>query len=146
MRILAASAFAIAFAVGGRAHAQEGPGTEPCHLLCVNGAGRTDPLERVPSEPPRFWFRLNTVGLAPLGLYTSDRYQAISRRGEAYALQAIPSVTWRARDGLLVTTTLPVEYNRSRGVVLPTLLYVGKSNQEVAPGRFSTSIPRPGSG
>jgi len=125
----------------GTAYAGEGaPGTEPCHLLCVNGAGRTGPNERLPAESSRFWVRLNTVGLAPLGLYTSTRYQSISRRGEAYAVQAIPSVTWRAREGLLVTATFPVEYNRSRGVVLPTLLYVGKSDQELAPGRFSMSM------
>ena len=54
--------------------------------------------------------------------------------------QAIPSVTWRARDGHLFSATFPWEYNRSRGVVLPTLLYVGESHQELAPGRLSASM------
>ncbi len=119
----------------------DGDPSEPCHLLCVNDAGRTEAPARGERPPGgRFLVRVSTAYLEPIGIYAERRYLARPPGSRAFAVQVVPSVTWLPRRDLAVTAGGSVEHNRSRGVVLPTLLPRDEPHAETAPGRPFISI------
>jgi hypothetical protein len=80
---------------------------------------------------------VEVVGISPLGAYAGGEYRPLAKGAEGSALQVLPSLTWRPRDGLAFTVAWPQEINRSNGVVLPSLHPQDGRFSETAPGRLS---------
>ncbi len=113
---------------------------EKCHLLCTNEAGRTVSSNADPELFEHFLFRLETVPIRPLGGYDSRGYRRMRSGSTANAVELLPSVVWRPSRDWAAIASFPQEWNRSTGVVLPTLHAENGSRGELAPGRLSLQV------
>ena len=110
-------------------------GYEPCHLLCTIESGRAEYRQSDSLLPESLLtFRLESVYVSPRGHYEVGRYQSIAEGASTTVLQFLPSVRFRPNEFLLFSAGLPLEYNRTSGVVLPTLRPTSATQSEIAPG------------
>lgn len=133
---VAASAAVLVLLLPTTARADDGGfEVEKCHLLCTTESGRVATSPR-PEDGTGFDAIVELVGISPVGAYAGGQYRPMAKGTEASALQILPSLTWRPRDGVALTIAWPWETNRSRGVVLPSLHPQDASYSETAPGRI----------
>jgi hypothetical protein len=111
-------------------------GLAPCHILCVNRAGRAEGEhgDAIPRE--RWSLHVDALSIVPQGQWTSAGYTARPAGSTAFAAELVPTLTYRANRWLSISGGMPQEFNHSRGVVIPTMLPAEGSHSEVAPGRL----------
>ncbi len=112
---------------------------QQCHLLCTVEAGRTETRNSQPAGLHGVW-RIETIGLTPLGAYFDGRYSPMPRRGGAVGVEVLPSIAIALHRDVLLQVSFPIEWNSSWNVILPSLVPAPGRHKEIAPGRLAASL------
>ena len=114
---------------------------EPCHVLCSNEMGRVEqfPLRSLQSSR-NYAFSLLSAYVSPLGHYERAGYVRISDGATAHVLQVVPRVSYLINDVWSVQLSVPFEYNRADGLVLPTLHQTETTHSALEPDGATLSL------
>ena len=124
-----------------------GPEYEPCHVLCSNEMGRVEPFRLDPFLASRnYAFSLLSAYVSPRGHYEMSGYIPVSAGASAHVLQVVPAFSYFINDTWTAQLRLPFEYNRTRGLVLPTLHEENTKHSTIEPDgvtlSFEYRVPR----
>ena len=145
---LCALLLSLAWTASPRAH--ETPGFleyEPCHILCSNEVGRVEDNTARLTDSARPWaFSLLSAYLAPQGHYEEKEYYPVTGGARARVLQVVPRLSYRINGAWRVQLSVPFEYNRAEGLVLPTLYQTDTRHSAIEPDgatlAFEYRVPR----
>lgn len=115
---------------------------DPCHLLCANEQGRSE-LRLIPgNELPRefhYGYRVETTYLKPSGRYETNNFVPIAGNAKVDVIEVLPSLWYRPTPNYQFNFLIPLEWNQTENVVLPSLHPVPGRHTETNPGGILAS-------